>query len=57
MTLVLAVLVKNLNIVAEDKFLYGRKLEKLLKLLNWKKAKIEMCFNAYNDPNWQCEFD
>ena len=21
------------------------------------KAQIEMCFNAYNDPNWQCEFD
>ena len=40
MTLVLAVLVKNLNTVAEDKFLYGRKLEKLLKLLNWKKLKL-----------------
>ena len=21
------------------------------------KTQIEMCFNAYNDPNWQCEFD
>jgi len=21
------------------------------------KAQIEMCINAYNDPNWQCEFD
>ncbi len=21
------------------------------------KAQIEMCFKAYNDPNWQCEFD
>lgn len=21
------------------------------------KAQIEKCFNAYNDPNWQCEFD
>lgn len=21
------------------------------------KEQIEMCFNAYNNPNWQCEFD
>ncbi len=21
------------------------------------KKQIEMCFNAYNNPNWQCEFD
>lgn len=21
------------------------------------KAQIEMCFKAYNEPNWQCEFD
>lgn len=48
--------VKNIE-TTEIKYFSLDELPENLAIAKTTKAQIEMCFNAYNDPHWQCEFD
>lgn len=48
--------VKNIE-TTEIKYFSLDELPENLATAKTTKAQIEMCFRAYNDPNWQCEFD
>ena len=48
--------VKNIE-TTEIKYFSLDELPETLATEKTTKAQIEMCFEAYNDPNWQCEFD
>ena len=48
--------VENIE-TTEIKYFSLDELPENLAIAKTTKAQIEMCFNAYIDPNWQCEFD